>query len=239
VIFQVCLFRSFDSLGVTLTVVLTVALPPLIAMIWSLARGVPFGRGALLALGLAITGPGLFPSARGVEEPQGNRSLGLFFAFAASLAFVWMSSAARSLSRAAPPMLDAGLGLMLTGAIFCALLLLLPGDAGAALAILTGDVRVLALAVYLAAIPTALTCVCYCSRMARCRSVAAGLTASMIEPAIAALLAAWLLHERLAHREILGCLLMGLAILILARAEAEGILRKAQSDTVGKAAAIG
>jgi len=236
VIFQICLFRSFDALGVTLTVVLTVCLPPVIAMIWSLARGVPYGRGALLALGLAILGLGLFAFAKGLDGPDGSRSWGLFLAFTASLAFVWMSASARSLARSAPPMLVAGLGLTLSGLIFCTMIPFLPGLSPSSLRSLAGDPEVIALVVYLAAIPTALAYVCYCAGMARCRSTGAGLIATMIEPAIAAVLAAWFLHERLGDSEILGCLLMVLAILVLMRTEAAGQQR---SEAAGKASTIG
>lgn len=236
VIFQICLFRSFDALGVTLTVVLTVCLPPVIAMIWSLARGVSFGRGALVALGLAIVGLGLCASAKGLDGPEGHRVWGLFLVLAASLAFVWMSAAARSLSRFTPPMLVAGLGLSLSGLMFCALLPVLPGASVPVLLTLTQDPHLLALVAYLAAIPTALAYVCYCAGMARCRSTAAGLTASMVEPAIAALLAAWLLHERLGQGEILGCFLMAVAILVLMRAEAAG---QPTGNVAGKALTIG
>jgi DME family drug/metabolite transporter len=236
VIFQVCLFRSFDALGVTLTVVLTVCLPPVIAMTWSLARGVPFGRGTLLALGMAVAGLGLCAFAKGLDGPGGNRALGLLLAFAASLAFVWMSAAARSLARAAPPTLVAGLGLTLSGLMFCAIIPFLPGPGTSSLQSMAGDPGVIALVAYLAAIPTALAYVCYCAGMARCRSTGAGLTATMIEPAIAAILAAWFLHERLGNSEILGCLLMVLAIVVLMHTEAAG---QSRGDVAGKAAAKG
>jgi DME family drug/metabolite transporter len=98
------------------------------------------------------------------------------------------------------------------------------------------DPSLLVLVAYLAAIPTALAYVCYCAGMARCRSTAAGLTASMIEPAIAAFLAAWLLHERLGQGESLGCLLMAVAILVLMRAEAA---EKPAGNMAGKALTIG
>jgi drug/metabolite transporter, DME family len=222
VIFQVCLFRSFDALGVTLTVVLTVCLPPVIAMLWSLARGVPFGRGALLALGMAVTGLGFCAFAKGLDGPEGHRAWGLFLAFTASLAFVWMSASARRLSRAAPPMLVAGLGLALSGLIFCAAIPFLPSLSAPLLQTLVAEPRLMALVLYLAAVPTALAYVCYCAGIARCRSTESGLTASMIEPAIAAALAAWLLQERLSSGEILGCLLMASAILVLMRTEAAG-----------------
>jgi DME family drug/metabolite transporter len=133
-----------------------------------------------------------------------------------------MSEAARSLSRTAPPMLVAGLGLTLSGLMFSAAIPVLPGLDLPVLWSLTADPRLVALVVYLAAIPTALAYVCYCAGMARCRSTGAGLTASMIEPAIAALLAAGFLQERLGESEVIGCLLLGLAILLLMRTEAEG-----------------
>lgn len=236
VIFQICLFRSFDALGVTLTVMLKVCLPPVIAMIWSVGRGVPFGRGAVVALGMAIAGLGFFASDNGLDGPQGSRALGLVLVLVASLAFVCMTTTARHLSRAAPPILVAGLGLTLSGLIFCALLPFQPGISGPALSALGGNIDVLMLVVYLAAIPTALAYVCFCAGMARCRSAAAGLTVLMIEPAIAALLAAWLLHERLSSGEILGCLLMALAILVLMRTEASG---QPRDLAAGKAPAKG
>jgi drug/metabolite transporter (DMT)-like permease len=58
----------------------------------------------------------------------------------------------------------------------------------------------------------------------------------MIEPAIAAGLAAWFLHERLGDSEILGCLLMVLAILVLMRTEASG---QPRGLAAGKAPAKG
>jgi drug/metabolite transporter (DMT)-like permease len=72
--------------------------------------------------------------------------------------------------------------------------------------------------------------------MARCRSMGAGLTASMLEPAIAALLATRLLQERLSQGERLGCLLMALAILVLMRTEAAP---QYDDEATGKAPAIG
>jgi drug/metabolite transporter (DMT)-like permease len=58
----------------------------------------------------------------------------------------------------------------------------------------------------------------------------------MIEPAIAAFLAAWLLQERLSQAEILGCLLMAVAILVLMRGEAAG---QRKTSAAGKAPVIG
>ena len=54
--FPVCLFRSFGALGVTLTVLLTVCVPSVIAIIWSSRRGAAVGWCAVAALGLAVAG---------------------------------------------------------------------------------------------------------------------------------------------------------------------------------------
>lgn len=231
VIFQICLFRSFDLLGVTLTVFLTVCLPPVIATLWSVSRGLAIGRGALVALALAVVGLGLCAFGHTAIASDSARTEGLGLALLASIAFVWMSDAARSLSRAAPPMLVAGLGLTLSGVVFC---LILPFAAGQAQPLWHGlvtDPQVVALVIYLAAIPTALAYVCYCAGMARCRSTAVGLTASMIEPAIAALLALVLLNERLGAAELAGCLLLAVAMIVLMRSESAGLPRPPHPGT--------
>jgi hypothetical protein len=51
------------------------------------------------------------------------------------------------------------------------------------------DWHLVLLLVYLGVGPTALAYICYCAGMARCRSAVVGLIASMIEPALAAVLA--------------------------------------------------
>jgi DME family drug/metabolite transporter len=225
VVFQIALFRCFELLDVTLTVVLTVCLPPVIAVLWSLARGVGFRRDTLAAMALSISGLGLCAFARGIGEFEDNRVKGLILAVVASVAFVLMTSAARSLSRDAPPILIAGLGLGLSGLIFCAILPLVPGASVSEILLLARDPGLVLLVIYLAAFPTALAYVCYCAGMARCSSTAGGLTASMIEPAIAASLAFWLLQAIPSRGEILGSALLILGIVILAKAEMVGQMR--------------
>lgn len=219
VVFQICLFRAFDLLGVTLTVVLTVCLPPLMAVAWSLRKGAAPGPGALGALGLAVAGLGLC-SAEGLFGRAGSADLaGLCLAVLGSAAFVWMSDAARDLSRTAAPMVVAGAGLSLSGLIFCVVTPLVLPDPLPMLANLSHSAGFWGLIFYLALVPTALAYVTYCAGMARCQSTAVGLTASMIEPAIAALLAMAVLDETLTPAQLAGSGLMALAMVLLVRAE--------------------
>ena len=236
VVFQILLFRCFDLLGVTLTVVLTVCLPPVIALLWSFAHGVAFGRGTLVALALAIAGLSLCALARGIDAPGDERLLGLVLAGLAALAFVVMTAAARRLTLKAPPRLIAGLGLTLSGLIFCAILPLLPGVEVAEVLSIGRDPQLVLLVLYLAVFPTALAYVCYCTGMARCSSTTGGLTASMIEPAVAAGLAFWFLQEVPSRGETVGSLLLILAITVLIKAETIG---QGAGKGSGNAGAIG
>lgn len=219
VIFQVCLFRAFAELGVTITVFLTVCLPPMIAILWSGLRREWIGSGAWLALSLAALGLGLF-SAPHLGAGAGLGTLeGLALAVAASVAFVFMSGSVRTLSRDASPILVAGLGLTLSGVIFCLVAPLIAASPLSQLKTVVQEWQLLGLILYLAVVPTALAYICYCTGIAQCRSTDVGLIASMIEPAIALVLAMTLLQERLSGPEISGCLLMIVAMGVLLQAE--------------------
>lgn len=216
-VFQVCLFRAFESLGVTATVFLTVCLPPLLSCTWSWARrGQNLAPATALALGLAVTGLLVFALATGrTATPRAGEGLAL--ALLASAAFVLMSNTARDLTRAGGPLLVAGSGLTLAGlGLLLAVLVLDP----AAMALPSGQAwPVLSLVTYLVLGPTALAYVAYCSGLARCRSASAGLVASMVEPGLAAILGWAILGERLSPGQALGCALIATAMLVLWRAE--------------------
>ena len=64
------------------------------------------------------------------------------------------------------------------------------------------------LILYLGLLPTALAYLCYCWGMAECRTPAIGLVASMVEPVLAAGLAALVLGEVIAPMAGAGCLLL-------------------------------
>lgn len=215
-VFQIGLFKCFALLGVTITVFLTVCLPPILAMVigW-LRRREPVTPGNVIALAHAIVGLWMIADDRALGSAVASSSQGLGMAVIASFAFVAMSDAARSLGRTAPPLVVAGAGLSLSSLV---LLLLLPAATAASLSTLVGglaDPATLALVVYLGLAPTALAYVCYCTGIARCRSALVALIASMIEPAIAAGLAVWILSDAPTPAEAMGCALLMLAMLVL------------------------
>lgn len=215
-LFQLCLFRCFPLLGVTLAVFVTVCLPPVLAMVWTLGRGTTaptWGTAAAFALALA----GL--SALSVPAFQGGSAgvdpTGLAYAVVASLAFVSMTTATRALAAAAPSIVIAGAGLLASGTVLLAVLALAAPASLVTAAAALDDPRLVALLLYLGLGPTALAYLCYCGGIARCSSTCGGLIASMVEPAVAAILAAWLLGERLVPATGTGCGLLLLAMAVL------------------------
>ena len=220
-VFQIGLFRSFALLGVTITVFITVCLPPVIAIAWTWWRArAEVSRPVLAALLMAVAGLIAF-STTGFNGSGLHQALaGLSLSIAASVAFVLMSNAARGLAGAGhSPVMVAGLGLTVS-AIFLAPAAVIFTPAGlSALTLPLSEWRTGAFLLYLGLVPTALAYMLYCTGIARCRSAACGLVASMIEPAVAAGLAFLLLHELLSPWEILGCALLFLAMLTLWREE--------------------
>ena len=214
-VFQICLFRSFEALGVTLTVALTVCLPPLIATLRTHLRGTRTSPAAAAALALAVVGLGLLSAGQWPQGGDVRSATGLGLALTASVAFVWMTDVARAMALIIKPIAVAGLGLTATGVLFSVAVPFLVADPLAVVAQAAGNWPVSGLVVYLAVVPTALAYICYCAGIARCRSTAVGLTASMIEPAIAALFAVLLPGEQLTLSDIAGSLMMAAAMVIL------------------------
>jgi len=213
-VFQVSLFRSFALLGVTSAVFLTVCLPPVLGCGWALIRRTqPVSRGAAGALGLAVAGIGTFAWSRFSADTLEQITVGLAFAILASVAFVVMTSAARDLTQACGPMIVVGVGLTLSGALLVVALPVIETQALQVSAL--ADWQVLGLLLYLGLAPTALAYLAYCSGTARCRSANVGLIATMLEPAIAAVLAWLLLHEKLLPGEWAGCFMVSVAMLLL------------------------
>lgn len=235
-VFQICLFRSFEALGVTLTVALTVCLPPLIATLRAHLRGTRPSPAAAAALALALLGLGLCSAGQVPQGGDARSAAGLGLALTASVAFVWMTDVARAMAQIVKPIAVAGLGLTATGVLFCVAVPLLVADPLAVAAQAAGNWQVSGLVVYLAVVPTALAYICYCAGIARCRSTAVGLTASMIEPAIAALFAVLLLGEHLTRNEIAGCLMMAAAMVILVLSESRLASRAAPRRWPGASA---
>lgn len=220
-VFQLCLFRAFVLLEVTTTVFITVCLPPLMAMALSLAKGDrDVSSGGLIALGVATIGLALFMVDGLSAGFDGQRLLGLALAILASAAFVLMTSAARHLTRTNSPMLVAGTGLTVSALV---LGLIMPFFHSVSLApVQLASWELAGFILYLGLGPTALAYVLYCSGMVRCRSTNVGLVASMVEPAVAAVLAWAVLDERLSPMEVAGCALVMIAMLTLCESERTG-----------------
>ena len=215
-VFQVGLFRSFSMLGVTMTVFLTVCLPPILAVAWTVwKQSERLSRHIYSAIGMAAVGLVAFSSDAAASSEIIPVLSGLAFSIAASVAFLIMSHSARNLSNRHSTLAVAGLGLTLA-ALFLAPVAFLVTPVGLTDVFATlMDWRVGSVLIYLGLFPTALAYVCYCSGMARCRSAVAGLVASMIEPAVAAGLAFLFLREVLSPWEVMGCVLLFFAMLTL------------------------
>jgi drug/metabolite transporter, DME family len=222
IVFQLALFRSFAEVGVTITVFLTVCLPPVLAFVWTLLFGrVRVTPAAISALALALAGLGAFSLGDGSgESVLRSNAWYLVFPVCASVAFVTMSFAARSLALSATPLEVAGVGLMLSALLLVPALPWLLPLTGAGLStwrVADGDLVLLLL--YLGLGPTALAYFCYCSGMARCRNAISGFIATMIEPMVAALLALVLLGENLAAPEMAACVLLLMSMGVLWQVE--------------------
>ena len=215
-IFQIGLFRSFSLLGVTITVFLTVCLPPILAVGWSMWRRTEnLSKHVYSAIGMAVVGLIAFSSTAAASGEVPKILLGLAFSLVASVAFVTMSHAARGLSRNHPPLLVAGLGLTFAAVFLAPATYLMVPVGLRELTTKLMNPQYASVLIYLGLVPTALAYVCYCSGMARCRSAVAGLVASMIEPAVAAGLAFLFLAEVLSPWEVMGCVLLFFAMLTL------------------------
>ena len=215
-IFQVGLFRSFSLIGVTVTVFLTVCLPPILAVAWTLWRShESVSKHILSAMLMAVVGLIAFTSGEAAAGGMGGVLLGLAFSLTASIAFLVMSHAARSLSKDHSPLLVSGVGLSVTALILAPVALMVSPVSWTVLPSALADWRSGSVLIYLGLVPTALAYVCYCSGMARCHTAVAGLIASMIEPAVAAGLAFLFLREILSPWEVMGCVLLFFAMLTL------------------------
>ncbi len=231
-IFQIGLFRSFSLLGVTITVFVTVCLPPVLAVAWTMWRQPEaVSRQMLAALLFAVAGLGSFSSTGFTGGDLSRTMTGLSLSVMASVAFVMMSGAARRLAAEHPPLLVAGLGLTVTALILAPIVFAVTPEAGAALAASLGEWRTAGFLLYLGLVPTALAYLLYCAGMARCRTAACGLVASMIEPGVAAGLAFLLLGELLSPWEVLGCTLLFAAMLTLWREGYQTALKKSSETT--------
>ena len=219
-VFQICLFAGFERVGVTVTVAVTVCAPVvLVAIADTLWRRQMPDRLVMIAIAVAAGGVLLARPAAGIDAEAAGTidASGVGVLAAASIAFAVLALAARSMSGRLHPLGVAGFGLAATALAVAGFLALERGAAGFVLAPPSGgDLMILA---YVGIVATGGAYLAFVLGLHRGRSAATGLTATLIEPGVAAVLAAVVLGEQLTRPEVSGCLLMLAAVVLLFAAE--------------------
>jgi DME family drug/metabolite transporter len=217
--YQLFLFVSLEQLGVARTALLTVCLPPvLVAGASALAtqqRPSAWTGGALLMAlgGLILVGGG----SRAHHPVPGAAPLrGLTAGILAAITFASLSGLARMLATRVHPLQAVSFGFVV-GAVLLAPLVVLSGPAEPALAlgVKTTLLQLVLVLVYLGTVPTALAYICYFYGMQLSRTATSGIAATLIEPAVAVLLAAGLLGEQLSPTAWLGVACVAFATIVL------------------------
>jgi DME family drug/metabolite transporter len=218
-VFQICLFAAFAQVGVTVTVAVTVCAPVVLVVAADAAwqRRWP-EAGAAAAIGIATLGVVLAMAGGGAQGAAREVDwLGVALLTTASVAYAAVAAVARVIARDLHPLRASGLGLGVTA---LALGLVVLGSPGIELARLgglpAGDLAILG---YTGVAATGGAYFAFVLGLHLSRSAASGLAATLIEPGVAALLAALVLGERLAAPELAGCALMLVAMVVLFRAE--------------------
>jgi drug/metabolite transporter, DME family len=205
--YQLCLFVSLEQLGVARTALLTVCLPPVLiagasALIYQqrpsawTAGALLMALGGLMLVGGAWNGHGAVPGAAPL--------LGLATGTLAAMAFAALSALARMLARRVHPLQAVSFGFVLGAALLAPIVVLSgPAEPAAALGVATTLQLMLVLA-YLGTVPTALAYICYFYGMQLSPTATSGIAATLVEPAVAVLLAAGLLGEHLSPAAWLG-----------------------------------
>lgn len=227
--FQLCLFAAFREVGVTVTVAVTVCAPVLlVAVADALRRRLAPVGGVVAAVGLGTAGVVL---ALPAPEASGASLHGAALLGGASVAFAALAMTTRRISRRLDPLHAAGLGLAASALVLGAVLGLGMKPTGL-LAVVSSPGWDLVILLYIGVAATGVAYLAFVLGMRLCSSASAGLAATMIEPGAAALLAALVLQERLTVPELGGCALMGLAVMLLLRAERGRTARPARTAPV-------
>jgi drug/metabolite transporter, DME family len=215
--YQFCLFVSLEQLGVARTALLTVCLPPVLiagasALVYHQRPSARTTGALLLALGslMLVTG-----DSKGHDAVAGAVPLlGLAAAILAAMAFASLSALARTLAGRIHPLQAVSFGFAV-GAVLLAAIVVVSGptERGPTFGAVTLE-PVLVL-VYLGTVPTAFAYICYFYGMQLSRTATSGVAATLVEPAVAVLLAAGLLGEHLSPTAWLGvgCLLFATVLL--------------------------
>jgi DME family drug/metabolite transporter len=209
-VFQITLFTGFRVIGVTVTVAVTVVLPPVLVAAGS-ALVLPDARSlcTVSAILMAGAGVGLALLGSGGLEPHGSLdAFGDALLVANALAFILMTMALRHLSRSMHPVKAAGAGLLSASLVLFLAMHVLPGQEPLIAALAMLQSRDLGVILYTGIVATGGAYAAFTAGMMLCPRPAAGFAATMIEPVFAAILAAILIGEALSGGAVAGCVLM-------------------------------
>jgi drug/metabolite transporter, DME family len=216
--YQFSLFVSVEQLRVAKTALLTVCLPPVLiagaSALIAHRRPSAWTTGALLLAlgGLTLVGGG---SGGPGAVPGAAPLLGLAMATLAAMAFAALSALARMLAGRIHPLQAVRFGFAV-GAVLLAPIVVLSGRAEpGVVAGAASTAQIVLILLYVGAVPTALAYICYFYGMQRSRSATSGIAATLVEPAVAVLLAAGLLGEYLSPTAWFGVACLPFAAIAL------------------------
>lgn len=224
-VFQTCLFAAFEVAGVTVTVAVTVAGPAALVALgdaaWNRRWPEPM---CALSIGMATVGL-LFVLAGGGRpgSPGGFGWEGSVLLLLAASAFALVAVTARGLAATTGPVHAAGFSLLVAALALAVLATLRGGVDPRALALLPA--RDLAVLVYIGVVSTGAAYLAFVAGMHLSRSPTTGIAATLIEPGVAAILAALVPNERLGPLQANGCVLLIAAIALLSVAETRAVSR--------------
>ncbi len=239
-VFQICLFAAFAEVGVTVTVAVTVAGPAALVVVGDAAWNRRLPEAAVLAA-VAVAVAGVLVAVAGGHRPAGPPTVawrGAALLLGAACAFALVAAAARGLGAAMHPLRGAGLGLVATALTLVAMALV-SGHGPGLESLAAMPTRDLAILCYTGLFATGVAYLAFVLGMQLCRSPSVGIAPTLIEPGVAALLAALVLRERLSPLETTGCGLMLAAIAMLALCEWRGPRRDDTARSPDTAGPVG
>lgn len=218
--FQICLFSAFESVGVTITVAVTVCLPPIfVQLLDAFWYRTPLGRNLFLAMAVAILGVVLVlaQSNESFSNFPSKNIYGGAMLLIASISFAGLAISARFIGTGTNAILGTGFGLGVCAVVLMVACMALPKESlEAVYNISWNDVAVLT---YIGVFATGLAYLCFVFGLSLSRSAGVGMAATLIEPVAAAVLAAVFLAERLTTIQLIGCVTMLFAIVLLLKSE--------------------
>lgn len=224
-VFQITLFASYPVVGVSVAVIVTACLPVVLVACWdTLVARLPPGpelTGAILIAGAGVVLAGLGSDAPRPEYGGGDSLAGLLLVGLSSFAFAAVAIAGRELGARMHPLRAAGLGLAATAVAIGAFAILrsLASDTASTAIRAAPSVRDLALLAYVGVVATGGAYCAFVTGLSRASSATAGLAPTLVEPAVATLLAALVLHERMTALSLTGCLMVVTGMLALSLRE--------------------